>query len=107
MSQGTLDIFGVRPAALARASHPMQSHTAAASVKKDTLTNSQRTVLELLRGSSRPLMAWEAEMELAHLALSGSRVRSAFAELERKGKVQVVGEGETPYGRPARKWRAV
>lgn len=100
-----LDIFATRVAPLARASDVMTSHAAAASVKKDTLSRSQREVLALLK--QRSFMAWQLEHELAHLPISPSRVRSAPRELERKGLVEVVGEGQSQFGRPAQIWRAV
>lgn len=100
MSQ--LDLFGARIAPLARVSHPMQSHTAAVSVKRSTVSRSHQAVLDLLR--NRPLMTWEACEELAHLDISSSRIRSAFPELERQGKVRPVGEGLSPFGRPCQVW---
>jgi hypothetical protein len=87
---------------LARTTDPMPSHTAAESVTKETVSRSHQAVLDVLR--MRPLMAWEAVLELAHLPISSSRIESSFPELERKGRVKVVGEGTTPFGRPARIW---
>lgn len=86
----------------ARLTDPLESHDAAESVTKGTVAKSHRAVLDLLR--HRNLMAWEAEQELSHLPLSESRIRSAFAELERLGKIKVVGEGKTSFGRRARVW---